>query len=338
MSAPVNKAVRNIAEPALDEAARWYARVQSGAMSPTEQAALAAWRHDDPGNEQAWAAVQATHRKLEQLATSPGIAAVRAEALGARPSGARFRHWPLAASLATLMLGVGGGYAIYTRGDQPAAVQRVAATSEQRYRTAVGEMRTIRLTDGSEMTLNTDSTVTLPTWRGERRVRLLRGEGYFRVAKDSAHPFIVETQSGSVRAVGTAFAVRTMPRGFSVALTQGKVSVATPARSAAEMLTAGQQLAVMDGAVKRSESGAAQATSWLAGEVTFRDETLGDAIAEMNRYSARKIVLRDPRAAGRKLSGVFRTGDVGTFVQALTAYGMVRVLSEDANEVRLGGG
>lgn len=263
--------------------------------------------------------------------------ALRAEALQARAV-----RWPRAASIAGAALlaagAMGGAYGLLGHWDRSAQGARetpVAAT--QRYETVVGEIRTIRLADGSDMTLNTDSEVALPAWKGERRVRLLRGEGFFRVAKDAAHPFIVESGGGSVRAVGTAFSVRTDPAGFRVALAEGKVSVSTSVRHDAALLVAGQRLAVKDGAISRSDGGVAQATSWLAGEVTFRDETLGDAIAEMNRYSSRKIVLDDARARGRKLSGVFKTGDIDTFVQALTAYGMARVQSEDAGEIRLSG-
>jgi len=318
-----------------DGAARWYARARSGGMTPTEQAALAAWRSDDPANERAWTAVQATHLSLGAFAEAPEIAALRGEALA--PRAARARRWPIAASLAALALGVAGGaYGLFGRGE-PAAREAIVASAPQHYRTAVGEMRAIRLADGSEMTLNTDSAVALPAWKGERRVRLLRGEGYFRVARDSAHPFIVESAGGSVRAVGTAFSVRAMPHGFRVALAEGKVSVSPRAQADAAMLTAGQRLTVESGRIARSHGGVAQATSWLAGEVTFRDETLDDAVAEMNRYSARKIVLDGARAKQRKLSGVFRTGDIDTFVQALTAYGMVRILSENADEVRLSG-
>lgn len=315
-------------------AARWYARRHAAAPTPAEQAAFEAWRADSPANADAWAAVEATHDTLGGLAAFPELTALRAEALQpAQP--ARFAHWRIAASVAVLVAGGAGTYALLSpRAPNPAAP---AITAVAHYQTAIGEQRTITLADGTRMTLNTESQIDVPAWQSERRIRLVRGEGYFQVAKDKTHPFVVDTGEGDVVAVGTAFAVRKAAHGFSVALAEGKVRVTIPAAGAPALLTPGERLAYDGVAVKRDTSGAGEATTWLAGNLTFRDTALGDAIAEMNRYSPRKIVLDDPAAAHRKLTGVFRTGDVATFVAAVTAYGMARVEREDAAEIRLKG-
>ena len=208
----------------------------------------------------------------------------------------------------------------------------------QTYSTGVGERKAITLADGSVVTLDTSSTLNVLRWRGERRVSLAGGEAFFRVAKDSARPFIVQTAGGDVRAVGTAFSVRTVDGGFRVALTEGKVQVAIPAQEREEVLTPGQMLTYDGRAISRNRDGAENATRWLSGELIFQNVAIADAITEMNRYSTRKLLwVGDTTSGQRKLSGVFKTGDVQTFVGALSAYGMVRIQAENAAEVRLVG-
>src|SRR3546814_15562064 len=51
-----------------------------------------------------------------------------------------------------------------------------------------------------------------------------------------------------------------------------------------------------------------QALRWREGFVEFSDSTLADAVAEMNRYSGKQIVLRDAATGNLRVSGVFRTG------------------------------
>jgi transmembrane sensor len=64
---------------------------------------------------------------------------------------------------------------------------------------------------------------------------------------------------------------------------------------------------------------AVEASSWTTGHLTFRGVPLRDAVAEVNRYSPRKIVLEDAdRFANEPVSGVFDVGDTGAFVTAVT--------------------
>ena len=66
---------------------------------------------------------------------------------------------------------------------------------------------------------------------------------------------------------------------------------------------------------------------------------LREAVAEVNRYSDRKVVLEAPEAvAGELVSGQFVAGDVDNFVAgARSLYGL-RVTSETSREIRLSPG
>ena len=60
-------------------------------------------------------------------------------------------------------------------------------------------------------------------------------------------------------------------------------------------------------------------TSWTTGWLTFRDMPLREAIAEVNRYTAHRLVLADGSHASQRVNGSFRSGDVAAFVEAVTA-------------------
>src|SRR5262249_52423190 len=71
----------------------------------------------------------------------------------------------------------------------------------QHYDTAVGEQRSVALSDGSVVTLNAASSITVEMSRGRRTIRLLSGEALFQVAHDAVRPFDVLTADTAVRAV-----------------------------------------------------------------------------------------------------------------------------------------
>ncbi len=79
---------------------------------------------------------------------------------------------------------------------------RLMIAWEADYTTATGAQSMIPLPDGSTMVLNTASAVSLDFENGRRRVRLLRGEAFFDVRHDPAHPFTVAAQFGRSRSRG----------------------------------------------------------------------------------------------------------------------------------------
>jgi transmembrane sensor len=76
------------------------------------------------------------------------------------------------------------------------------------YKTPVGGLAAVPMTDGSRVTLNTDSAIRVQLTNSTRQIQLDRGEAFFEVAKDSHRPFIVSAGTKRVIAVGTKFAVR----------------------------------------------------------------------------------------------------------------------------------
>ena len=77
-------------------------------------------------------------------------------------------------------------------------------------------------------------------------------------------------------------------------------------------------------------------TAWDRGVLIFRNDSIGDAIREVNRYSAIKLVADDPALAGLKVSGVFPTASREDFIAALEALYPVAARPEQGGMIRLG--
>ena len=191
------------------------------------------------------------------------------------------------------------------------------------YRTQIGALTTVSLSDGSKVTLNTDSQIHVELSPTLRRVKLDQGEAFFEVSKDGARPFVVEIADKRVIAVGTEFSVRRENNDIRVLVTEGRVWIerrGTADKAAQTQLAAGSEARTSNTEVLIDRPAPAQVEqllSWRTGYLIFRDTALADAVADFNRYSARKIYIEDPAIAGIRIGGNFRSGDADAFLWLL---------------------
>jgi transmembrane sensor len=259
--------------------------------------------------------------------------------LMARDADGGMRRRRYAALAAVLMMAIAGlGWFAVQRGLDSAAI-----------RTAIGEQRSVTLSDGSVLTLNTNSQVRLKFAEGERRIDLLRGEARFKVAKDPQRPFIVTTPHVVVRALGTVFNVYAAGQRTEVAVLEGRIELretGKPARSLSPAptrdrieLTAGQQAAVAPDGDMLRDTGAPleRVSAWTERRLIFRGEPLADVVAEFNRYHARPIRIEHAPLASVRISGTFDSSDRSSLLQYLQQFEHVRVEEhEDATHLQRG--
>lgn len=204
-----------------------------------------------------------------------------------------------------------------------------------RYVTAVGERQTDVLADGSRVTLNTNSALEVRFTRGRRDVDLQRGEVLFEVAHDASRPFVVHTGMGSVTALGTRFEVRRDAGANEAVVTLLQGSVAVKQGEAQQMLLPNEQARLSEqGGITVRTIDPAQVDGWVDGWLRFRDATLGEVVAEANRYSVRKLSLADPALAHLRLHGNFHVGDTASIAAAVEQVLPVRV-DDRGNEIVL---
>jgi transmembrane sensor len=192
------------------------------------------------------------------------------------------------------------------------------------FRTAIGVISAVPMSDGSKVTLNTDSQVRISVTQDERRVSLGRGEAFFEVAKDPRRPFVVVAGHCRVIAVGTQFSVWREADEVRVVVTEGRVRVArsdsstddTPATevSAGNIAHAGEGGVLVE---SKQPLEVEETLGWRRGFLFFHDLPLAQAVAELNRYNQEKIVIDSPTVAAIRISGSFRSTNVSGFVHLL---------------------
>lgn len=312
---------------AEDEAASWYARLNADAVSPTDQEEFEHWLAAQAEHRRAWQRILDTVGAVDRTGDDPAVRAMVAEGLsGGATRWRRGRAMAIAASIA-LVVGVAAVIEVPSwRHDRP---------QDQVFATTFSKSQVVTLADGSRMTLDAGSRVRVSPPGDTRRVALLDGRAFFKVAKDPAHPFIVSAGNNSVTALGTAFSVETAPARLSVALVEGTVRVATPADHRTTVLHAGNMLVMDTTGVHVLPGKAAADASWLHGELTFDEMPLAQVVAEMNRYSRRRIVLSDPALGDTKFSGVLQTDGADALADALEGYRVARVTQNDAQKIVL---
>jgi transmembrane sensor len=331
-----------------EAAAAWFGRQRITGLSEADRQAFAAWLEESPEHLEAYEAVERAWSGVEAVRNDPRVMALREDARRRNPPWRRLLA-PLAMAAALLVVAPGGAWLAYSVGLIPNHELQTRS-----YSTALGQRSTVKLPDGSVVTLNTDTVLRTEAAKGRRLIYLDKGQAYFRVAHDPAHPFIVNAAGRTVTAIGTAFDVRVDAGRFQVTLVEGKIRVeapvpepasepqraddTAPARLQATEMVAGTQLiAGTDTGWKLQEVDAPREVSWTTGQLEFLRRPLSEVVAELNRYSTTRIVIADPKLAAIPITGTFKPGDNTGFAAAVVSYGMATVVEDKDNTIRLTG-
>lgn len=310
-----------------ETAAYWAMRLSSDACGPADRAAFLAWRDEHPDHAAAFERTERALRLVDRHVAQPELEAMSRQVLAETAPRKPFLTRWLAAGIAASVFLLAGLSAVMLTRTGPAPETAILSASLRVYETAVGERSTITLSDGSTVTLNTDSRIEVAFEEAFRDISLVRGQALFEVAKDASRPFRVKAGHQRITAIGTTFDVRfDREDEVRVVLVEGRVAVDELDK---KKLEAGEpdRIEMVPGetllahASTGREVGTADleaATSWRDGRLVFRKEPLDQAVAEINRYSTSKIRLdQDPRLAALTVSGVFNVGKPETFALAL---------------------
>lgn len=280
------------------EAARWAARID--ASPETSPAGLDRWLQADPGHAGALLRAQATLVML-------GGQAPESLAVDAAPVRTG-RRW---------LLG-GAGAAIAAAA---AAAAWLLPMGGEQIRTGVGEVRSVALQDGSSLAVDARSELVTRIGGTARSVAMADGKALFRVRHDAAAPFRVTVGAVTITDIGTVFQVDADRDAgtVEVLVSEGMVEVHAAGRTL--RLAAGQRgrFAMAGGGapvVARVDAPAIErALGWTSGRLDLDGETLGEAVAELNRHNQLQINLAGPALAREKLYGAFRIDDPAGFAQ-----------------------
>ncbi|MGF7148950.1 transmembrane sensor [Sphingomonas zeicaulis] len=277
----------------IDEASEWFARMR-GPEADAARSAFAAWQAD-PLNAAAYTTVEKTWQK-----TAIGRWSKVGRTRDLRRAAVRRGRWLYAAAALFAMLIFGSVLLINTRSSSSKPVA---------YATRIGEVRRIRLADGSQVILDAGTRVDVRFSSNERRIALMAGRARFAVAHDARRPFVVAAAGHVVTARGTVFDVAIGADMLRVALIDGVVDVGAADKHVVR-LAPGLMLQAATGAGAPAISPMQRdATAWTAGRLSYTATPLSVVIADVRRYSRRRIRLADPALASRRVTGRFRAQD-----------------------------
>lgn len=318
-----------------DEAAAWFARMHSDQVTSEDELAFMEWLDADPKHREAYEEAAGMWAEIGALRAEPGMRKLlqhlSPKVTAARPDRRGLLKWGGAGVTAAAIAGLVGWRFLF---------------AAETYATGFGEQRRVALGDGSTLTLNTETTVRVSLGEAERRIWLDRGQAHFIVAPDPNRPFRVFVGNEEVRALGTRFEVRREGARMKVTLEEGSVAIfregqaeqlsaPLPASHAEAVLTPGQQATVAAEEIQIAAVDTQRVLAWRFGQMSLDSEPLSEAIAEINRYNTRQIVLDDPRLGRMPISGLFQTGSPEAFVDAVSRLLPVEIASEDERSIRL---
>lgn len=284
-------------------AAEWAARMRADNVSEQDKVAHIQWLEASPDHareyrqmQRAWERTDIAHdyaaRRLKELAFLDAAPPVRSGWRLPRMSSAVLGLWAavLLLSVPTILLWPGRG---------------------TEYHTSRGEQSTLKLADGSMITLNTQSSATVEVNILRRRVTVNSGEVLFNVAPDARRPFRVASGGRTIVVVGTQFDVRRIGGQTMVSVAKGVVALERPAAAPDIYLKKGDRISYAQsgdlGPLAKIDTD--EVASWSRGMLVFRGAPVGEVLAELNRYYDEQIIVSDPELAARKLTGVFLLKD-----------------------------
>lgn len=291
-----------------ETAASWLERRDRSDWSAQDQADLTAWLDESLAHATAFWRLEGAWQRTERL--SALREPMRAAQVAPRSILRRSVPWAMAAVFAVVIAATGSTY--------------FTAPRVKAYSTPIGGHEIVTLGDGTSIELNTDTAIKVARDGDTRNVTLERGEAYFQVVHDPAHPFIVHVGTHRVVDIGTKFLMRKDAVRLEVALYEGEASFESLKSGAVTQKTvlrpgdvAIATLAHPSFKTIRGEPADAliDKLAWQRGFLVMDHTTLAEVVRDLNRYNVEKIVIADPAAARMEMYGTIPINGVDGFVR-----------------------
>jgi transmembrane sensor len=279
-----------------DQAIEWVILLHSGNATEADQRQAQHWQNRSPVHQKAY-------REAEQLWQEMGQALQPSE-IKSPPASS-----PKQKSSASQWLAAGWAVAIII-----CVLITPFSTFTDRwlsdYHTAVGEQKHITLSDGSRVILNTDTALAVEWNSSGRRIRLLRGQAQFTVARDPLRPFEVATDNAVIKALGTIFEVLDDEQNTRVTVLEHAVSIKAPQDkdyTGNTRIEAGQQArySFSKGLETVVTVDLKKNSAWQRGKLIVKNQPLSIVVADLNRYNQGKFVMTNDKLSELHVSGAF---------------------------------
>ena len=174
----------------------------------------------------------------------------------------------------------------------------------------------IVLPDGTRVWLNAATELKYPVafHAKERRV-YLKGEAYFEVSKDAAHPFKVEAGAIIIQVLGTHFNVEAYPEDTQVKTTllEGSVSVSLIGKAEESLILSPNESAIYNKDKKsltlHTENNASEEIIWRNGTLLFKSIPLQEIVRQLSNAFHTDIRIEDADLQNYRMTATFSDGE-----------------------------
>lgn len=225
------------------------------------------------------------------------------------------RAWVRAAAAVILIAGATLGILVVKTG-------HYGAPAYTEIRTGNRERKTVKMEDGTLLTLNAGSTIRIAKELSrERRVDLVDGEVFFNVGPDTRRPFIVESGPLTTTVLGTSFnisAYRAIPL-VNIAVASGRISVTGKGTSG--VLQPGQAVSYdKDHATASITTIAAALPEWMQGRLVLNDVPFDQMAVLVEKNFGVRITAEQEKIRNSRYTTVLNTNmDPAAAVEVLAA-------------------
>lgn len=341
-----NKSTEQPGEPApnplLEEAIGWCLRMQ-GKDADEHKAAFEAWLSLGGVHRQIYSEVSELYGFGENLRGVDIDRTVDEPKCPADAFSASRWTGPALTAAFVISIAIGAFYFDRKPDGTPEPLVRRELGAPVQLQTYLGEIRTIRLADGSMVTLDTDSLVTFESGHTQRRLRIERGRIRLAVAPAS-RPFVVAAGAGTITTLGSLFDIGlSRYQKVDVSFLQGEAELRTAGKWSA--LAPSNAMRVARGyrasygpdgqaAIVKMARDELAAQNWPSGLMSFNGVPLAQVLGQANRYGVVKIILSDPALGERRFYGTVRLNDTRRLA-AVIAHAFTLQLLEEGGTIRL---
>jgi transmembrane sensor len=210
------------------------------------------------------------------------------------------------------------------------------------YETSYGETRTLLLSDGSTVSLNANSKLSVPRWGffGETRKVSLKGEANFSIAHTPDHKrFLVVTDSAlKIEVLGTEFNVFARRNLYKVALIKGKVrlSYTNPKHENQNLFMSPGDVVTFNDKGKidsKKVSHPEKYIEWKNQKMLFDTTPMSEVVTLLEDNYGLKVEVEDARILEKTVTGSFRAKDADDFLLALSEILEIKVTRKENNVI-----
>ncbi len=186
-----------------------------------------------------------------------------------------------------------------------------------------GVQSTLTLPDGTKVILAGASKIKYAaTFSEQNRNVYLDGQAFFEVQRDTLKPFIVHTNYGEVKVLGTSFNVSAYEADKEVitAVATGKVSYTSPQKDSVVLLLPGQKSTYNNNLKTLLVTDVVEEAdwAWTSGRISFSADSLGKIATALQRHFGKSVQFTNPQYKKFRYTGSFYNQSQSEILEMLT--------------------